>query len=135
MSQVTLTSTNRQASWGTQEKQQSLIVEEVVDLALSPYANAAQVMRFTSQVEQTLHPSILQTVGSWKRGSVVTIQLKSTPLANLLALLRNIPNVADAQVESPRRERLPSFVLRKLNLLPSSKNNHNNHKSILITLV
>ena len=131
MSQMTLTSTNRQAYWSAQEKQQGLIVEEVVKLVLSPYANAAQVMRFTSQVEQTLHPSILQTVGSWKGDCVVTIQLKSTPLANLLASLRNIPNVEDAQVESPKRERLPSFVLRKLNLLPSSKSNH---KSILITL-
>jgi hypothetical protein len=131
MSQVTLTSTKREAYRSKQEEQQSSITEEVVDLVLSPYANAAQAMRFTSQVEQTLHPSILQTVGSWERGSVVTIQLKSTPLAKILALLRNIPNVEDAQVESPKRERLPSLVLRKLNLLTNSKNNH---KSILITL-
>ncbi|HJX69647.1 MAG TPA: response regulator transcription factor [Dehalococcoidia bacterium] len=125
-----LARTIKQAYWSTQEKQQGLIIEEL-DLVLSPQAKAAQVMRFTSQVEQTLHTGILKTVGSWERGSVVTIRLESTPLADVLALLRNIPNVAEAEVKSPERDRLPSFFPRKWNFLPRLKNNS---QSVLVTL-
>lgn len=71
-------------------------VEESVEMVIPPPANAAQLLRFTCQLEERLHDnyaSIMHLVGSWDRGTVITILLKPGRLSSLQDKLGNMPEV------------------------------------------
>jgi len=106
-------------------------VEETVELVIPPPVDAAQTLGFIDQVERRLQASILQTVGSWDWGTVITIQLKPDPLSNLPDKLRNMPDVEEVEEEPLARDAL-SKLLGKLGGAAKLKTSPS--KRILITL-
>ena len=97
--------------------------EEAVELVIPLSANAAQVMRFMSQIDQTLHDNygnaeIVHTVGSWNQDTVITIRIRSVRLSRFLDELGHMPNV-----EKVEEQPLPRFANkfrwpRKLGISP-----------------
>ncbi len=96
------------------------LMEEVVELVIPPPANAVWLLRFMCHMGEILHDdfaSIICTVGSWDRDTVITIQPQPTTSASLPILLANIPEVEKVEEESLARGIFSSFP-RKLGLLP-----------------
>jgi len=101
-----------------------------VELALSPLADAGQILEFTDHVKEMLHASVLKTVGSRDCGTAVTIGLKPTPLTNLLGDLMDMPEVE--KVEEPLvRDGFPSFLKK---IAPLLRARANSNKRIQVTL-
>lgn len=103
------------------EEGRSLINE--VELVIPPTADAARLLRFVCQLEETYkdsHSGIRQMVGSWNQGIVITIQLFNNPLVNFLNRLRNIPDVEKVEDE-PMTSTVFSSYSQKFRVLPRSK--------------
>jgi len=62
-----------------------------------PIADAEQILKFTTQVQEILHANILKTVGCSNGGTAVTMRLDPTPLTNLMEGIMEIPGVANVQ--------------------------------------
>ncbi|MBI2852177.1 MAG: response regulator [Chloroflexi bacterium] len=78
---------------------------EEIQLVMPPPVDPNQLIRFTKQVDKTLHPRIVQVVGSWREGTTVTAVLPwATPLADALASLRDCPEVDSISEEPPKWE-------------------------------
>jgi len=102
-----------------------------VDLVIPPAADTEQVLGFIGQIEKTLDVSIQQTAGSRDLGTVITILLKPTPLADLLDKLWGMPYVG--QVEDPLlRAGSSSFVNKLTTPIGSAKTE--TRKKIVIAL-
>ncbi len=103
-------------------KERDNVVEEAVELVVPPPVNAAQLLRFMCQLGEILHDgfaSIICTVGSWDRGTTITIRSYSTP-SSLLITLANMAEVEKIEEEPLARDIFPSFT-KKLGLLPRSR--------------
>jgi len=103
------------------EEGRSLINE--VELVIPPTGDAAQLLRFVYQLEETYkdsHSGIRHMVGSWYRGAGITIQLFNNPLANFLDELRNMPDVEKVE-EEPTASSTFSSYSQKLRLLRRAK--------------
>lgn len=78
---------------------------EEIQLVMPPPVDPNQLIRFTKQVDKTLHPRIVQVVGSWREGTTVTAVLPwATPLADAIAKLRECPEVDSISEEPPQWE-------------------------------
>lgn len=96
------------------------LVEEAVELVIPPPANAAQLLRFISQLAEILHDgfaSIICTVGSWDRGTIITIRPYATTPSSLIVALANIAGVEKVE-EAPTTGDVFSSLNRKLGFLP-----------------
>ena len=72
-----------------------------LELVIPPPFEAAQLLRFIDQVEEILGATIVQGIGSWKKGTTITIVPRNgTSLPDLLHRLAKIPEVEDV-VEKP----------------------------------
>ena len=103
------------------EEGRSLINE--VELVIPPTVDAARLLRFVCQLEETYkdsHSGIRQMVGSWDRGAGITIQLFNNPLANFLDKLRNMPDVEKVEEGSTASSAFLSYP-QKFGVLPRSK--------------
>ena len=103
------------------EEGRSLINE--VELVIPPTGDAARLLRFVCQLEEThkdSHSGIRQMVGSWDQGIVITIQLFNNPLVNFLDRLRNMPDVEKVEDE-PTTSTVFSSYSQKFRGLPRSK--------------
>ena len=97
------------------------LVEEAVELVIPAPANTAWLLRFMCHLEEILHDdfaSIICTVGSWDRGTVITIVPHSATLSSLLITLANMPEVEKVEEEPLERGTFSSFT-KKFRLLPS----------------
>lgn len=73
-----------------------VFVEETVELVVPPPTNAAQLLRFTSQMDEVLkdaYASISQMIGTWDLGTVITVSLGYSSLSDLLDKLNDMPDV------------------------------------------
>lgn len=104
---------------------------EEVDLVVSLPAGAAQLSRFTGQVEKALRARVMETVGSSDWGTTITVLLKPTLLANVIDKLGNICDVEKVEEEPPARGRFPSILDRFRAL---SRSRANLRRRILIAL-
>lgn len=103
--------------------------EEAIELVVSPVANAARLLRFMCQLEEKLddkHESILHTVGSWKRGTIITILLQPARLSVLLNKLGNMYDLEKVEEEPLESGGFSSFpahfgVLPRLSISPSKR--------------
>jgi len=92
------------------------------ELVIPPPADAAQLLRFIYQVEEALAATVVQQVGSWDKGTAITILLRrATPLADILDRLGKIPDV-EGVTEKPAAKyksfSLPKKIIGKAETCP-----------------
>ena len=120
-----LTQAIRQVYWSKQSAEdREGFAEETVELIIPPPAEAksAQLLRFLYQLEEILndnYDSIMRVVGSWDRGTAITLTLRSTTLASLLNEIANMPNIKAVEEESPAKGAF-SGLLKNFGVLPRS---------------
>jgi len=95
----------------------------VIELAVPPSTNATQLFRFMCQLDERLHSdynstSIMHTVGSWDRGTVITISLSHGSLANVLDKIRGMSEVEKVEEEELARDAFSRSPM-KFGSLPS----------------
>ena len=77
------------------------------ELVILPPDEATRLLRFAYQVEEALEATIVQQVGSWNKGTAITIRLqKVTPLVDILDRLGKMPDVEEVS-EQPATKRNP----------------------------
>ncbi len=102
---------------------------EDIDLVILPPADAGQVLGFLDQVQQTLGASILQTVGSWDRGTTIAMALECpTSLTHILDKLEEMPDVEKADEKRRAGDGFPNFLRQVGNSKTSTR------KRILVAL-
>ncbi len=109
----------------------STMVEEI-QLVLPPPIEANQLMRLSGRVEETLQSRVLQMVGAWQEGTVMTVVLnRAKSLADLLNEFRTIPEI-EAAGEQPLTKTISPKLLKKAEAMPKLKNRA--RKTIFVTL-
>ena len=95
------------------------------ELVILPPIDAARLLRFAYQVEEALEATIVQQVGSWDKGTAITIQLrKVTPSVDILDRLGKMPDVEDVRDQSAAKRSsfgLPQKSIVKLRIRPRKK--------------
>lgn len=107
-------------------------IDETVELVIPSCAGVWRTSRFIDEVGKTLDVSVLQTVGSWKEGTVVTVIPKNESLPDLMDRLYDVPGVEKAEEDRSGVEGLSNFF-KKFRMLRGSRINHKNNR-ILVTL-
>ena len=105
------------------------LVEEAVDLVISPADNAARLFRFIGQLEGTLHDrqvGIKHMAPSWDWGTVITILPRSRTLADLIDKLDNMTDVEKVEAEPLAGSAISTFpkrfgFLTRLGISPSKR--------------
>jgi DNA-binding NarL/FixJ family response regulator len=93
----------------SERKGADMSVKEV-ELIIPLPIDAARLLRFIYQVEETLDATIVQQVGSWHKGTAITILLRrSTPLAAILDKLGKMPDVEVVRRKPTAKHILLSF--------------------------
>ena len=106
------------------------ILEEL-QLVILPPIEASQLMRFTNQVEDILQSRVLQVVGSWHEGTVITLLLtQATPLAAIWNKLEDMSEI-EAIGEAPLSGKTSPRLLTKAGAVPRLKNR--SRKTIFVT--
>jgi DNA-binding NarL/FixJ family response regulator len=97
------------------------IIEEL-QMIIPPPVEANQLMRLSGRVETSLNSRVLQVIGSWEEGTIMTIALdKTSTLPNVLEILRGIPEVQRASEEPPTSMITPK-LLEKAKAVPRVNN-------------
>ena len=95
------------------------------ELVILPPVSAARLLRFAYQVEGALEATIVQQVGSWDKGTAITIQLRNvTSLVDILDKLEKMPDVEDERELPAAKHYLTGFPqksIAKLRMLPIKK--------------
>jgi len=106
----------------------SLVKE--VELVIPSPVDAPRLLRFIYQVEEALEATIVQQVGSWDRGTAITILLRmATPLVNILGRLGKMPDV-EAVSEKPAVKYNSFSFSKKIIARPETQP----RKELLVTL-
>lgn len=113
------------------EESPDTMVEEV-QLVLPPPIEANQLMRISGRVEDTLQSRVMQMVGAWQEGTVMTIVLtKALSPAKLLKAFRSIPEI-ETVGEKPLTDTISPKLLKKAEAVPRLQKR--TRKTIFITL-
>jgi len=116
---------------GKKAKEGSGPMVEEIQLVLPPPVEANQLMRFAGRAEEMIQSRVLQVVGSWQEGTVMTIILnKAISLADILNKLGNMPEV-EAVGEKPLTGQISPGLLKKAEAIPRLKNR--TRKTIFVT--
>ena len=95
------------------------------ELIVLPPVEAVRLLRFTCQVEGALEATIVQQVGSWNKGTAITIRLRRvTPLVDILDKLEKMPDVKCVTEKPATKDNSFSFPqksIAKLRLRPRKK--------------
>jgi len=95
------------------------------ELIILPPVDATRLFRFASQVEGALEASVVQQVGSWNKGTIITIGLQRvTPLLNILDKLVNMPDVDEVSEETAAESNpthYPQKTIAKIRIRPRKK--------------
>ncbi len=108
------------------------LMPEEVQMVIPPPADANQLIRFVSRVEEMLQSRMLQMVGSWKGDTAITIALpKPTLLANILNKLGEMSEV-ETIGEKPLTGKADPSLFKKVAAMPRLKTGI--RKTLFITL-
>jgi len=108
----------------------SLMINEI-QLVIPPPVDAGQLMRFVSRAEETLWCRVMQVIGSWQEGTIMTITLDgATPLSGILNKLKEIPEIEAAGEEALSTVVSPG-LLKKAAAIPTLRNK--TRKTILVS--
>ena len=93
-----------------------------LQLVLSPPVEAGQLMRFAGCAEERLKSRVLQMVGAWEEGTVMTLALhKATPLSTLMSVFKDIPEIRQISRE-PLDQTVNPKLLKKVMTGPRIEN-------------
>ncbi|MFC2021469.1 response regulator transcription factor [Chloroflexota bacterium] len=107
------------------------MVEEI-QLVLPPPVGADQLMRFASRAEDALQSRVLQMVGGWQEGTIMTLILnRAISLVDILDIFNNMPEIETA-AETPLTEVINPKLLKKAEAIPRQK--QRTRKTIFVTL-
>ncbi len=107
------------------------MVEEL-QLILPPPIEANQLMRLSGRVEHVLKSRVLQVIGAWEEGTIMTIALnKAALMADILNVFRNIPEIKGVG-EEPSMVTVSPKLLKKAESSP--KVNNRIRKTLFLTL-
>ena len=113
------------------EEDSDTMVDEI-QLVLPPPVEANQLMRLSGRVEESLQSRVMQMVGAWQEGTVMTIVLnRAAPKAKLLEAFRDIPEI-EAVGEKPLTEMISTKLLKKAEAMPRLQNRA--RKTLFVTL-
>ncbi len=116
----------------TKKAEESFTMVEELQIVLPPPIEANQLMRLAGRVEETLQSRVLQMVGAWDEGIVMTIILnKATLLATVLNMFSNMPEI-EAVGEKPLTDTVSHKLLKKAEAIPRLKNR--TRKTIFVIL-
>ena len=95
------------------------------ELIIPPPVDAARLLRFVYQLEGALEATVVQQIGSWDRGTTITILLRRvTPLVDILDRLGKMPDVEDVKDQPAAKHSpfgSPQKSIAKLRLRPRKK--------------
>ena len=104
---------------------------EELQMIIPPPVQANQLMRISGRVETYLNSKVLQVIGSWSEGTIMTIALdKTSTLPDILEILKSIPEVQGAS-EEPSSS-VNSRLLDKAKTVP--RMNNRIRKTVYLTL-
>jgi DNA-binding NarL/FixJ family response regulator len=107
------------------------MVEEL-QLILPPPIEANQLMRLSGRVEHVLKSRVLQVIGAWEEGTIMTIALnRASPFEDVLDIFRSIPEIGSVGEEPPLSAISPK-LLKKAETVP--KLNNRLRKTVFLTL-
>jgi CheY-like chemotaxis protein len=113
------------------EEVPSVMVEEV-QLVLPPPVEANQMMRFVSRAEEALHSPVLEVIGSWQEGTIITIILPAAAsLSDILGKFKNMSEI-EAVGEKLLSGEVNPKLLKKAEAIPRLQNRM--RKTIFVTL-
>ena len=117
---------------GIEAEEGSDTMVDEIQLVLPPPVEANQLMRLSGRVEESLQSRVMQMVGAWQEGTVMTIVLKrAAPKAKLLEAFRDIPEI-EAVGEKPLTETISPKLIKKAEAMPRPQNRA--RKTIFVTL-
>ena len=95
------------------------------ELVILPPADAARLLRFAYQVEAALEATIVQQVGSWNKGTTITVRLQRViPFIDMLDRLVKMPDVEEVEEQPTGKHDFPdlsSKSIAKLRIRPRKK--------------
>ncbi len=121
-----LTQTIREVYWSKHPPQNSGdFTEEAVELVIPPSANAARLWNFMCQMEERLnddenYASIMHTVGSWDRDTIITILVQPAALVNITERLANMAEVEKVEEKPPAGDTFFSYPKKSRVMLRSN---------------
>ncbi len=108
--------------FGKNHEETSGAMVEEIQLVLSPPIDADQLLRLAGRTEETLQSRVLQMVGAWNEGTVMTIVLnRSALLQDVMEQFRNIPEIEEVE-ENPLNQTVSPKLLKKAEAMPRMKN-------------
>lgn len=114
-----------------QVQESSLTPVDELLVVLPPPVEASQLMKLADRIEEVFHSRVLQMMGSWQEGTVMTVVLpQSTPLADIIATFRNMPDIEGAG-DQPTTQTVSPALLSKAESTP--KLNNRNRKTIYLS--
>ena len=115
-----------------QAEEVSLLPVEEIQVVLPPPVEATQLMKLAGRIEEVLHSRVLQMVGAWQEGTVMTIVLtQAAPLPDILNAFSSMPEIG-AVGDKPVTESINTALISKAEAIPRLKNR--NRKTIFVTL-
>ncbi len=103
-----------------------------VQLVIPPPVEANQLIRLASQVQEILECRLLQVVGSWQEGTVMTMALpQAAPLLDILNKVGEMPEIG-AIGEKPPKGKISPGLLRKVEAM--SRLGNRPRKTIFVIL-
>jgi DNA-binding NarL/FixJ family response regulator len=115
----------------TKTRMLNSMVEEL-QLILPPPVEANQLMRLSGRVEHVFKSRVLQVIGAWEEGTIMTIALsRAAPFEEILETFRNIPEIASVGEEPPMSAISPK-LLKKAEAVP--KLNNRLRKNVFLSL-
>jgi DNA-binding NarL/FixJ family response regulator len=113
------------------EEDPDSMIEEI-QLVLPPPIEANQLMKLSGRVEEVLQSRVLQMIGAWQEGTVMTIVLNRVrALEDILNTFKNMPEVKTVG-EEPLSDDISRTLLKKAESIPRPKNRTS--KTIFLTL-
>ncbi|UCD09857.1 MAG: response regulator transcription factor [Dehalococcoidales bacterium] len=105
---------------------------EELQMIIPPPVEANQLMRLSGKIEHSLNSRVLQVIGSWEEGTIMTIALDTiSTLPDILEILQSIPEVQRVSEEPPVSAISPK-LLEKTQAVP--KVNNRIRKTVFVTL-
>ena len=105
---------------------------EELQMIIPPPVEANQLMRLSGRIEHSLNSRVLQVIGSWEEGTIMTIALdKISTLPDILEILKSIPEVQRVSEDLPISAISPK-LLEKAQAVP--RVNNRIRKTVFVTL-